>query len=336
MPVLFRILLLVPLFLGAPARAAQSGLGFYADQDLFLPFVNEDRDYTMGVAVEFFNEGEGIYLLDRAARWVGESMGVHSEQDIIHRSYMIGAVNYTPDDLSASAVLPDDRPYASVLFLGNKRVHASGDRAVGVEAQLGVLGTYVSRAVQTGLHRLWRDLADSDEPVDPQGWGNQISAGGEPTLRFRIAKSTRFARHPGLWDLARTWDLTLGYQTNASIGFSGRIGHLASPFWTLPYDPINRGNFQPSPGGDELYLWVAYRGRLVGYDALLQGQFRDSALTYDAGDLRRLVHEGGFGVTAAWDRWQLTVAANLKTAELKTGQADRTHWWGGSYLTLRF
>ena len=136
--------------------------------------------------------------------------------------------------------------------------------------------------------------------------------------------------------MAQTWDLTLGYQTNASFGFSGRLGQIASPFWTIPYDPINRGNFLPSLGGEEWYLWAAYRARLVGYDALLQGQFRDSVLTYDASDIERLVHEGGAGLTVAWRAVQLTVAANVKTAELHGGQADRTHWWGGTYLTVRF
>jgi hypothetical protein len=111
---------------------------------------------------------------------------------------------------------------------------------------------------------------------------------------------------------------------------------IASPFWSLPYDPINRGHFVPAFGGDEAYLWVAVRGRVVGYDALLQGQFRDSVLTYDASRIRRLVLDAGSGLTASWQGWQLTVSANLKTSELDTGVADRTHWWGGLYLVTRF
>jgi len=329
---LLYLLLLLPL----AGQAAQRGLAVYFDQDLFIPVVNQDRDYTMGVAFEFFNEGEGIYPLDRAARWAGEHLGVHAATDTIHRSYMIGAINYTPNDLSADAPIYGDRPYASVLFLSNKRVHASGNKAVGVEAQFGLLGTYVSREVQRNLHAWWRDANNSQEPVDPKGWGNQISAGGEPTLRLRIVKSRLLAGHPGLWDLAQTWDLALGYQTNASFGFSVRAGQIASPFWTIPFDPINRGNFLPSLGGAEWYLWTAYRARLVGYDALLQGQFRHSALSYDSDQLKRLVHEGGAGVTVAWHAVQLTVSANAKTAELNFGQAERTHWWGGTYLTVRF
>lgn len=331
-----RCLLIALILMPLTTQAAQRGVGVYFDQDLLLPIVNEDRDYTMGMALEFFNESDILLPLDKAARWLGHGLGVHSRDDSIKRSFMIGTVNYTPDNLSATAPAVDDRPYSSVLFLSSKRVHASGDKAVGVEAQIGVIGTYVAREVQTTLHEWWRDANNSDTPVEPKGWKNQISAGGEPTLRFRVAKSTKLAEHPGLWDLSQTWDMTLGYQTNASFGFSGRAGQIASPFWTIPFDPINRGNFVPSLGGEEWYFWAAYRGRLVGYDALLQGQFRDSVLTYDAGDLQRLVHEGGLGLTVSWRSIQITSAANFKTAELNRGQADRMHWWGGTYLTVRY
>lgn len=318
------------------AHAQGRGIGIYFDQDMFLPVVNEDRDYTMGMAVEFFEEGRTFYLFDNLLRETGEALGIHDPGDEVRRSYLFGSVNYTPDDISAPGVVIDDRPYASVLYLANKRVVADERTALGIEAQVGLLGTYAAREVQKTLHRAWRDATGDNEPVDPRGWGNQISAGGEPTARLRVAIGKRLLQQPGLYDLAGTADLSLGYQTNASAGLSVRAGVVRSPFWSLPYDPINRGNFVPAFGSGELYAWGAYRARLIGYDALLQGQFRDSALTYNGGDLRRLVHEAGFGVTGTLGDVQLTLAANMKTAELDRGRADRVHWWGGTYLTWRF
>jgi len=111
---------------------------------------------------------------------------------------------------------------------------------------------------------------------------------------------------------------------------------LNSRFWSIPYDPINRGNFLPSYSGKELYAWAAYRSRLVGYDALLQGQFRNSEVTFSSSDLNRLVHEAGIGITGSLDGYQVTLSANMKTAELNRGKADRTHWWGGTYLVIPF
>ncbi len=328
---------LAGLYLLSPAAtAARQGIGIYFDQDMFIPLVNEDRDYTMGLGVEFFEEDAGFYPFEHVLEEVGKLIGISPDSPRMRRSYLLGSVNFTPDDLSASAPLPNDRPYASVLFLANKRVFGDRYRVIGVEAQLGLLGTYVAREVQRKLHRAWREATGSESPVRPRGWGNQISAGGEPTLRLRVARSDLLTESPGSWDLAGSADLSLGYQTNASLGLAARAGAIGSPFWSLPYDPINRGNFVPAFGDDELYIWVAGRVRAVGYDALLQGQFRDSRLSYANGDLNRLVADAGAGATAAWQGLQLTLSANMKTSELNRGGADRTHWWGGAYLTIRY
>jgi len=322
--------------LNLPAHAARQGVGVYFDQDMLLPLVNEDRDYTMGLGLEFFEEDQGFYPLEKVLEEAGRLIGVNPRAPRMRRSYLLGSVNFTPDDLSASVPLVNDRPYSSVVFLANKRVLADSDSAIGVEAQAGLLGTYMAREVQRKLHQAWREATDSDEPVDPRGWGNQISSGGEPTLRIRIARSDLLGGKDGWWDLASTADLSVGYQTNASIGLAGRAGIIGSPFWSLPYDPINRGNFVPAFGADEIYLWAAGRVRAVAYDALLQGQFRDSVLTYGGDELNRLVADAGLGVSMSWSGIQLSISANMKTAELDRGDADRTHWWGGAYLTLRY
>jgi len=325
------------------AAVERRHVGLYFDQDMLLPAVNEDRDYTMGIAMEIVVEedakgGQGLSLLDNQLKRLGEALGAHDPDERIRRSYMIGAVNFTPENLAVSEPQYDDRPYSSVLFLANKRVYADQGRAVGIEAQLGLLGTSLAREVQTTIHQAWRESTGDDEPVDPQGWDNQISAGGEPTARLRFAYARRMndLSLANRFDLAWTGDVSLGYQTNASLGLSARAGLLRSPFWTIPYDPINRGNFLPSFSGPELYVWGAVRSRLVGYDALLQGQFRDSDVTFSSSDMNRLVHDAGIGITGSLYGAKLTLSANLKTAELNRGKADRTHWWGGTYLTLSF
>jgi hypothetical protein len=244
-------------------------------------------------------------------------------------------VNFTPDDIGDRAPIFDDRPYASLLYLANKQVVADDDRALGVELMIGALGLRIADEVQTALHRWNRELRGSNDPVDPKGWRYQISDGGEPTARLRVSDSRRFA-HSGHWDLSHAWDLNLGFQTNASIGVSGRFGDLNSPFWSVPYDPINRGNFVPAFGGDELYVWGAARLRGVAYDAMLQGQFRDSRVTVDSDDVRRLLWDAGVGVTKGWRGYQLTLAFNAKGAETRLKDARNRHFWGGLYLSKRY
>jgi len=322
--------------LSIAAAPHDRGIGIYYDQDLLTPRFNEDRDYTTGVAFEFFWQQDGIYPMDQLVKFLGRQLGIHSGNGHTERSFMIGTVNYTPDNLSASEPIFDDRPYASLIYLSNKRVYAGHESAVGIDMQFGILGTGVAREVQQALHSFWRDVADSDRPVDPKGWHNQVSNGGEPTARLRLAYSTLLAESPGHWDLAGTASANIGYQTNLGLGLAVRAGHIISDVWTLPHDPINRGNFLPSLAGDEWYLWAAYRGIVVGYDALLQGQFRDSDVTYSQDDIKNFVHNAAVGLTVTYKPVQVTFSINAKSSELDARAADRDQIWGGIYTTLRF
>lgn len=315
------------------------GFGVYIDQDMLVPFANQDRDYTMGVALEFYCQDKGVFLLDDGVKWVVEfahRIGLErSKAKSSQHSIMAGAITYTPDDLANPAPIFDDRPYSSLLYLSTKQVWTDDDTALGVELQVGLLGTGVAREVQRSLHRWYRESTNSSEPVDPKGWDHQISDGGEPTARLRLAKTHLIGGSAHRWDISGTWDLSLGYQTNASVGFTGRLGRPGHAFWSVPFDPINRGNFLPS-FDDEWYVWAAYHARAVGYDALMQGQFRDSDVTFSGDDLQRLVHEGALGITWAWKPVQLTLSVNAKTAELKNPVKQRTHLWGGIYSMWRF
>ncbi len=324
---------------GTGAWAADRGIGIYLDQDLYIPGVNEDRDYTMGLAVEFFWQGKGLYVMDPLVQRIGEWFGLHQPTDTVERSFMLGTVNYTPDDLSVRTPIFDDRPYTSLIYLSNKRVRANPEVAAGVEFRVGVLGTGIARNVQSTFHRWWREAVDSNEPVEPRGWNHQISDGGELTGRVRMAYSKRLLggdAGPLNWDLAGTSSLSVGYQTNATLGLTIRTGRLGSSFWTVPFDPINRGAFLPSRSNSEWYLWAGYRARLVGYDAMLQGQFRNSTVTVEHDEMERIVHEGAIGLTAAWKPIQVTFVVNAKTAEISPGGARRNHYWGGTYFVVRF
>jgi len=319
----------------APAGPEGLGVGVYFDQDLFVPGTNEDRDYTMGIGIEFFHERGPLYLLGDLIDIVVPVLGFDRRCGRIHESYMFGAITYTPDDIAKPDPIYDDRPYASLLYLANKKVVADDERALGVELVVGALGLDVAEQVQSTLHEWVRDSRDSVEPQDPKGWRYQISNGGEPTLRLRVAGS-RLLGEGDHWDLGRSWEANLGFQTNVSFGLNARVGYKHSPFWSVPYDPINRGNFVPSLKGDELYLWGAGRVRAVGYDALLQGQFRHSEVTVDYDDMRKLVWEAGVGVTKGWPGFQATFAINAKAGDTRLPDAPDNHVWGGLYFSMWF
>lgn len=318
-----------------PTDRTGLGLGVYFDQDLFVPGTNDDRDYTMGVGIEVFQDRGPLYLFRDLIDLASPLVGFDRRCGRLSESYMFGSQTFTPDDISNPAPIFDDRPYASLLYLSNKRVVADERHALGIEFLVGAIGLDISEQVQSSLHEWVRERRGSTEPRDPKGWRHQISDGGEPTVRLRIASSTLLVEND-YWDLARTWDVSIGFQTNASLGLSTRLGQMSSPFWTVPYDPIGRGNFMPSLKEDELYFWAAGRVRGVAYDALLQGQFRDSEVTVDYDDMRKLVWETGVGVTKGWPGFQMTAAVNAKAGDTTLSRAPEEHVWGGLYFSWWF
>lgn len=325
--------LIITLFnFTAHAEDKDGGIGIYIDQDLFVPFANEDRDYTMGVAVEFFWEKDkGFYPFDNLVRQTSELLGMEGTEKNIVYSFMLGMLAFTPDDLSDTQPIYNDRPYSSLIYFSNKRVRADDKNAIAAEVLLGVIGTNFSRNTQSAIHSISRDTAGTTELVKPQGWTHQISDGGELTIRLRLSNSRLQFSEPGLWDLATTYGFSLGFQTNISASLAFRLGDIKSQFWSLPFDPVNRGNFLPAAPRNEWYLWSAIRGHLVGYDALLQGQFRHSEVTFNSDEIEHFVYDAALGLTLGFDKSQLTFSVNIKSSDLRL--TSRKQIWGSvNYL----
>jgi len=319
------------------AEQEDSGIGFYLDQDMLVPFFNEDRDYTMGLAFEFFWEkNRGLYPLDGLVRSAGKWLGMEKTDDSIVYSFMLGSVAFTPDDLSDSSPILYDRPYSSLIYLSNKRVRADHNNAIAAEMLLGILGTSLSEDVQTSLHAAYREIAGTNEPVEPKGWRHQISDGGELTFRLRLSnyRLKPELSIPGTLDVATSWGVSLGYQTNVNAALAVRGGNIKSPFWSLPFDPINRGNFIPSKARREWYVWSALRVHYVIYDALLQGQFRESSVTFDADEIERVVLDGALGLSLGFDQSTFSFSVNAKSPEFKL--TDRRQVWGGVHYMYHF
>ena len=325
----------------------EHGTAFYVDQDLFIPAKNEDRDYTMGIAVEFFKHDLEKHasviawlhqFIDRSLKphWSNLFGAANKENEVVLKSVKIGQSVFTPDDIGESDPIYTDRPYSSLLYLAGKHIEFRGNTVIGSELEIGILGLNIAPKVQKWIHTNYRKISGTDEPVDPKGWDHQISEGGEPTLKYRLSFGNLLLQSSNeWWDIAGSSDINLGYQTNISVGLQARVGLIHSPFWTVPFDPVNRGNFAPSTSGNEAYLWMVHRARAIGYDALLQGQFMDSDVTFESGDIKRFVIESALGATAAFQNLQLTLSLNAKTAELNS-QADRNHYWGGIYAVYRY
>jgi len=214
-----------------------------------------------------------------------------------------------------------------------------------------MLGLNLARNAQRFAHKVYRGTAGTSTPVDPKGWGNQISDGGELTALYAAGYErvlleklvTKGAPQEGAYaQLTAGAQATVGYNTELGGATSVRLGRIRSDFWEWRSNPLGNVNKTLSAGGRrpfELFVFGAMRPRLVGYNALLQGQFSDRSnpTRFNASEISRVVTEFDVGASLAFDascrRVSLTYVAAGRTQEFKGPQA-RTHSWGSLFLTF--
>jgi hypothetical protein len=343
------------------------GFSVYLDQDVFFPPAF-DQDYTMGV--EFVCQGRWVRdrKLIKPVEWLDTLFGlrgVHTRLQTdslapnespptspdklgfaVH-SIHSGNSAFAPAKATLGLTEPiyDDRPYASLLYLKVRRTSAKGRQALVSDFTLGVLGLRVSEWVQTQIHK-------SNGDVLPGGWPNQISDGGELTLKYRasprwlLVATNSPKKHLVDMDLAGSLEGNLGYYTNASAGGRLRIGHVRSPWWAFERNAIAdvRGgrSYRSRFGGDrgflqELYGWASAGGTAWAYNAFLQGQFRHSNVTLSFDEdsvapIKRFTADAQAGVTLRVRPGIFATYAVQWLSPTFGGPKQRIHSWGSIYF----
>jgi hypothetical protein len=310
------------------------------DNDLFAGG-EKDRDYTGGMSITISGERarDGLLSLDPLLRRLDDlSVDASNHEDTnVHYARQIGLMAFTPSNTLVTEVQPDDRPYASLLFLSNGRVRVDADDrgAWTSSVTVGVLGLSVSENLHSAVH----ELVGSERPL---GYDHQISAGGEPTARYTLARQKLWIADPsGLVDVKTTVQGSVGFLTETSASISLRAGRFNSPWWGFAPEltdymagPVPSESYR---GGREMYVFVGARVKARAYNAFLQGQFRHSDVSYSADEIEPLLAEAWIGVvTQLLDQTQLSYALHYQTAELRDGPAARDSLWGAVQLTHAF
>lgn len=307
------------------------------DNDLFAGG-HQDRDYTGGMSVTIAGPRarDGWLSLDGMLAQINASWGMAGQPHLEH-ARQLGLVAFTPKDTQVAAVQPDDRPYASLLFLSNGQVAVDEDaRGVWTSSlTLGVLGLSLSEKLHSAVH----DLVGS---LQPQGYRHQISAGGEPTARYTLARQRLWIASPdGRVDVKTSLQGSVGFLTETSAAVSMRVGRFDSPWWgfapeltdymaaPVPMQALGRQG--------ELYMFAGARLKARVYNVFLQGQFRDSAVKYSRDELAPLLAEAWLGlVMQLMDQTRLSYTLHYQTAELRHGKAARDTLWGAVQLSHSF
>jgi hypothetical protein len=185
-----------------------------------------------------------------------------------------------------------------------------------------------------------RASSGEPRPYDPLGWGNQISDGGEFTALYRVSYERRLLGDPSgpgrkNFQVSGGGQVSAGYYTNATLLSMARWGWFDSDFWEFSPGATNIATQNTGSGSrrqptGELFLFAGLRPRIIGYNALLQGQFRSSAHTLSASEIERLQLEWDLGVAGFIRPLRLQLVWNFlpgRSAEHKKAEA-RAHSWG--------
>ena len=327
-------------------NSERRGWSIFIDQDFLA--VNpgnpeaDDHNYTMGFGVSNIgiNNSEGIFANSRD--WLDEIILGNTDHapKIIESMHATsyGLAVYTPDDLENKSVIRGDRPYASLMYMSNTKLNAyKNGESIETTFMLGVLGLNVAKEIQRYIHN---DLNASNE--DPLGWGNQISDGGEITALYSVEKkaliSSCYAENKASSDISYSMSADLGYMINAAIGVDFRWGHIATPYYLHSKTPVSNYNYYSCYDCRQLdnYLFLNFKLRAIAYNALLEGQFRDSKWVIDSEDVENVVLEASLGwVYSLSPEWEITYSINFKSREFSDPKASY-QLYGGLYLSKGF
>lgn len=318
-----------------------SGWAVYIDNDVMVSGGEIDQDYTGGISValsgarakEYFLSIDG--LRKEFNNWLGLDNLYNKKAHFNLHSFSYGLVLLTPADISLISPIFDDQPYASYFYIANSNeIVVPGDDIVYQSIlSIGFLGLDLAESTQQSIHR----LLDSDEPM---GWDNQISSGGELTAKYTFAgqkilnrsQGSEFARH----EFKLTGEANLGFTTNLSAGFNWRWGRITTPWWSFtPHltDYINMGvpvvSDSEKTHAPEFFLWFGVNYQVRIYNALMQGQFRNSAVTFDDDELERTVKELSMGITREFSEGvRIGLFIRQRSAALELPNARKPKWGG--------
>lgn len=335
--------LLCALPFGSRALAQQAAgepwWTFYVENDLFAPS-QDDNAYTGGLALSLSGPQSADYpvSLDPLLGAVNRSLplkGLVNEDGSRYHSFEIGIAGFTPSDTQASAPLPDQQPYACLTFLNSSRLDVQpGERTAYLSSlSLGLLGTGLCEQIQDGIH-----AADGVEK--PKGWSNQISDGGELTGRWTLSREELLSSggsESGRTDLSAHVETAIGFTTHVGAGVNWRRGRIKSPWWSsLPdhTEYISLGDLKPYGARGEWYFFAGFRMQYRLYNAFVQGQFRESTVTFSRKELQPLIPEGWGGLAASLSaNTEIALRLHSRRSEIRGHPSSS---WGSISIRHRF
>ena len=290
---------------------------FYLDNDLFG---GTDENYTNGARLTWISKSrelEDLPGLYRSLDWLlhqGDRRG--GSPWLYNIGVSLTQLMFTPEDVFATELIEDDRPYAGWLGLGFS-LHAKTAKDLhSLELSLGVVGpSSLAENSQDSLHSL-RDIEKS------QGWDNQLENELTVNLHYRYTRQwfefSAFGDRIELDGLYRVgFDLGNAW-INANAATYIRAGwNLPTGFTDPTLSPTSYTQQMFMERRERLNPWSFFvtlgaEGRVVGRDIFLDGNtFEDSPSI----DKRNFVADVTGAVTLRYDQFNVSYAHTYRTQE---------------------
>ena len=315
----------------------------HVDNDLFASG-HRDQDYTAGLAFTLHGAGARSHwlsparILDFADRATGFA-AVRRDALPEGEAFELGLLLFSPQDLAATEALPDDRPYANLLYVASSKLALDEPRRAAFQSSLaiGFLGLPLAEQFHRGIHA----LVGSPEPG---GYDHQIADGGEPTFmyaasRYRLLASGGLRGQP--YSVRLGVGGSVGYITEANVEIAFRTN---APWWessaaAADYSGHPQIDGPPLSIGDHPRVQLEAGAKLHArvYNAFLEGQFRHSDVTFGSSGLERMLVDVWLAATTVLPSgFSVSYAVHRQTAEIETGRGARAFTWASIGFAQRF
>jgi len=318
-----------------PALSFDSTWALTLDNDFLVPGPH-DQDYSYGINLAYTG-----HQAERHLHWLHN---IHDKVDSrlyieptiasaeTYRGVEYGLFGFTPEDTSIAEPNPLDRPYASLIYVtsSSESYYPLRGESWRSTLTLGVLGLDLVGDIQKAVHGVLGQQK-------PQGWRNQISAGGEPTARLGVSRQKLLYRKGTGLEVKTTLLGSAGFITEASYSLSLRAGRIRSPWISFNPELASYGehsNPVDSIGTSEHYFWAGAAAKMRLYNAFLQGQFRESKVTYDYDELNHVILEAWMGYRFSLaNGYSFSYFLRGHTSEIRVGDGNRSVVWGGIIIS---
>lgn len=248
---------------------------------------------------------------------------------------LFGQQIYTPADIQATELLPDDRPYAGYLYAGIALHSKTLTKLDTIEITLGVVGpSALGEQVQNTVH-------DLGGIAEAQGWDNQLD--DEVALGF--AWQRKWRTHRAMltdwlcYDLLTHTGVTLGnVKTGADAGGEVRVGYNIPMDFGSDVIRAGAGISAPVSGFGYprlpvfgLHWFAGFRAEAVLRDIFLDGNTFTGSHSVDK---NFLVAEFSTGIAASYKMVKLTYRHVFRTEQFD--HQSRGHVLGSLALTVSF